>query len=64
MSTEATNVMLAKLNKSMEEQVNSTAMHEAWKLVARTKYTRMQIYAQAGFTPEQAFQLVLHEGAK
>lgn len=64
MTREATSVAMAQLNKNLEEQVNSPAMQELWKLTAKAKFARMQIYIQAGFTHEQAFQLVLQEGAK
>ena len=64
MTREANSVAMAQLNKSLAEQVNSPAMQELWKLAAKAKFTRMQIFIAAGFTPEQAFQLLLQEGAK
>lgn len=64
MTREANSVAMAQLNKNLAEQVNSPAMQELWKLTAKVKFARMQIYIQAGFTPEQAFQLVLQEGVK
>lgn len=64
MIQEAKSVAMAQLNKNLAEQVSSPVMQELWKLIAKAKFARMQIYIQAGFTPEQAFQLVLQEGSK
>jgi hypothetical protein len=64
MNPEAPQVVMAQLNKNLAEQVSSPVMQELWKLIAKAKFTRMQIFIAAGFTPEQAFQLLLQEGAK